>query len=228
MNIYLNLISMNKNMNNQKGKGTQRGQMQNQGNKKTEGQPAEEGAYLNNQREPQRVESWSKQNTDREKGIHPAEPTGEKNLNREKETHRMVSWNKQVTDREEEVKTVRPAVEENLKKEKETLQGRSWTVENKEKGDVMNKSASSPTNPMFTHEPAFKKSTTEANPKLGGKGIELKNPFAMGSALYVIAALLLIGWAIGFFFYDAGAIIHVLLVLALISVLIKVAQGRND
>ncbi|HAH25957.1 MAG TPA: lmo0937 family membrane protein [Prolixibacteraceae bacterium] len=48
-----------------------------------------------------------------------------------------------------------------------------------------------------------------------------------GTALYVIAAILLIGWAVGFFYYNAGPAIHILLVLALVSVLIKVVQGRN-
>jgi len=49
----------------------------------------------------------------------------------------------------------------------------------------------------------------------------------MGSLLYIIAVILIIGWAVGFFAYSAGGIIHVLLVIALIAVIIRVIQGRR-
>jgi hypothetical protein len=49
----------------------------------------------------------------------------------------------------------------------------------------------------------------------------------MGSLLYVIAVILIICWAIGFFAYSAGAIIHVLLVIAIIVIILRVIQGRN-
>lgn len=49
----------------------------------------------------------------------------------------------------------------------------------------------------------------------------------MGSILYIIAVLLVIGWAVGFFVYSAGAIIHLLLVIAVISVLVNIIRGRN-
>jgi hypothetical protein len=39
----------------------------------------------------------------------------------------------------------------------------------------------------------------------------------MRSLLYVIAVILVIGWAIGTFAYSAGGLIYVLLVLAIIS-----------
>jgi hypothetical protein len=42
----------------------------------------------------------------------------------------------------------------------------------------------------------------------------------MNSLLYIIAVILIIGWALGFFMYSAGGIIHVLLVIAVISLLI--------
>lgn len=48
----------------------------------------------------------------------------------------------------------------------------------------------------------------------------------MNSILYVIAVILVIGWALGFFMYSAGGIIHVLLVLAIIAILINVIRGR--
>ncbi|HUH73815.1 MAG TPA: lmo0937 family membrane protein [Chitinophagales bacterium] len=49
----------------------------------------------------------------------------------------------------------------------------------------------------------------------------------MGSLLYIIAVILIIGWAIGFFAYSAGSIIHILLVIAIIVILLRVIQGRK-
>ena len=49
----------------------------------------------------------------------------------------------------------------------------------------------------------------------------------MGNLLYVVAVILLIAWAIGFFAYSAGGIIHILLVIAVIAVLVNVIQGRR-
>jgi len=49
----------------------------------------------------------------------------------------------------------------------------------------------------------------------------------MGNLLYVIAIILLIAWAIGFIGYNAGSIIHILLVIAIIAVILRVIQGRN-
>ncbi len=49
----------------------------------------------------------------------------------------------------------------------------------------------------------------------------------MGNILYYVAIILLIIWAIGFFAYNAGTIIHILLVIAVISVLLKIISGRR-
>lgn len=49
----------------------------------------------------------------------------------------------------------------------------------------------------------------------------------MGNLLYIIAVILLIAWAIGFVGYNAGGIIHILLVIAVIAVIIRVIQGRR-
>jgi hypothetical protein len=49
----------------------------------------------------------------------------------------------------------------------------------------------------------------------------------MGNLLYVIAVVLIIAWAIGFFAYSAGGIIHVLLVIAVVAVLLRVISGRK-
>ena len=49
----------------------------------------------------------------------------------------------------------------------------------------------------------------------------------MGNILYYVAIILLIIWAIGFFAYNAGTIIHILLVIAVISVLLRIISGRR-
>jgi hypothetical protein len=49
----------------------------------------------------------------------------------------------------------------------------------------------------------------------------------MGNLLYVIAVILIIGWAIGFLGYHAGGIIHILLVIALISIVLRLIQGKK-
>ncbi len=49
----------------------------------------------------------------------------------------------------------------------------------------------------------------------------------MGYLLYVIAVLLVIGWAIGFIGYGAGGLIHILLVIAVIAVLLNIIKGSR-
>jgi Family of unknown function (DUF5670) len=49
----------------------------------------------------------------------------------------------------------------------------------------------------------------------------------MGNLLYVVAVILLIAWAIGYFAYSAGGIIHILLVIAIIAVILRVIEGRR-
>ncbi|RBL93388.1 lmo0937 family membrane protein [Chitinophaga flava] len=48
----------------------------------------------------------------------------------------------------------------------------------------------------------------------------------MNNLLYLIAVILIIGWALGFFVYSAGALIHSLLILAIIAILINIIRGR--
>jgi len=55
----------------------------------------------------------------------------------------------------------------------------------------------------------------------------LKRQQNMSNILYVIAVFLVISWAIGFIGFNAGGLIHILLVLAIISVLIRIIQGRS-
>jgi hypothetical protein len=49
----------------------------------------------------------------------------------------------------------------------------------------------------------------------------------MSNLLYVVAVILIIFWAVGFFAYSAGNIIHILLVIALIAVILRVIRGRD-
>ncbi|MFO7616561.1 MAG: lmo0937 family membrane protein [Bacteroidales bacterium] len=49
----------------------------------------------------------------------------------------------------------------------------------------------------------------------------------MGNLLYVIAVILVILWAIGFLGFQAGGIIHALLVIALIAVIFRIIKGKR-
>lgn len=49
----------------------------------------------------------------------------------------------------------------------------------------------------------------------------------MGNLLYIIAIILIIAWAIGYFGYAAGGLIHFLLVIAIILIILRVVQGRK-
>jgi hypothetical protein len=46
----------------------------------------------------------------------------------------------------------------------------------------------------------------------------------MRGLLYIIAVILIIGWALGFFYYSAGGIIHILLVIAIIALILGVIR----
>lgn len=201
---------MNKNTNKLDGKRTQGSQMQNQGNWQ-DGTDLSRGINLNREPESNASESGNKQNTGREKRIHPIEPSVEKNLNRERGKNRLGS-----------------TVEKNLVREKKTIVMESRTLQNQH---AVNGSPSSRAHAMYDREPVYKSTpfqTSTQNQYIASNLVdELKAPVITGTALYVIAALLLIGWAVGFFYFEAGAAIHVLLMLALVSVLIKVGQGRT-
>ncbi|HET8964012.1 MAG TPA: lmo0937 family membrane protein [Chitinophagales bacterium] len=47
----------------------------------------------------------------------------------------------------------------------------------------------------------------------------------MSGLLYLIALILIIGWAIGVFAYSLTGIIHILLVLAVIAILFRLSRG---
>jgi hypothetical protein len=50
----------------------------------------------------------------------------------------------------------------------------------------------------------------------------------MGNLLYLIAVILIIAWAIGFFVYSAGSLIHILLVIAIIAIILRLIRGGTS
>ncbi|HEY0732916.1 MAG TPA: lmo0937 family membrane protein [Chitinophagaceae bacterium] len=46
----------------------------------------------------------------------------------------------------------------------------------------------------------------------------------MRSLLYIIAIILIIGWLLGVFYWSAGGLIHILIVLAVISLLFGIIR----
>lgn len=49
----------------------------------------------------------------------------------------------------------------------------------------------------------------------------------MQNLLYTIAVVLVILWALGFFIYSVGNIIHLLLVIAVIAILLQLIKGES-
>lgn len=50
----------------------------------------------------------------------------------------------------------------------------------------------------------------------------------MNSLLYIIAVILIVGWAIGTFAFAAGGLIHVLLVLAIIAIIVGFLRREHS
>ena len=49
----------------------------------------------------------------------------------------------------------------------------------------------------------------------------------MGNLLYTIAVIFVVIWAIGILGFNAGGLIHILLVIAVIVVLLRLIQGNK-
>ena len=49
----------------------------------------------------------------------------------------------------------------------------------------------------------------------------------MSNLLYAIAVILLIAWALGFFVYSVGSLIHILLVIAIVAVVFRLIRGER-
>ena len=56
------------------------------------------------------------------------------------------------------------------------------------------------------------------------KQLTIKN---MSNLLYTVAVVLVILWALGFFVYSAGNLIHILLVIAVIAILFRLIKGNE-
>ena len=205
---------MNKNLTNSNGEETQRDKIQNPGNRKKAIHP---------------VEPSIRKNVIKKTVIPLVEPSTKKNLKREKEMDQMESWTQKNTDNGKKIHPVEPLQDKSLKREKEIHRMESWTP----KETVTFDSLSKPTRqtfPMNNYNEASKTSNVYPNThnqSNDGEINKVKNPSNTGSALYVIAALLIIAWAIGFFFYNVGSTIHIFLVMALLSILVKIAQIRS-
>lgn len=50
----------------------------------------------------------------------------------------------------------------------------------------------------------------------------------MQNLLYTIAFIMVILWALGYFVYSVGSIIHLLLLIAVIAILLRLIQGREE
>ncbi len=49
----------------------------------------------------------------------------------------------------------------------------------------------------------------------------------MNNLLNILAVILIVCWAIGFFAYSAGNLIHILLVIALVAIILRVIRGQD-
>lgn len=49
----------------------------------------------------------------------------------------------------------------------------------------------------------------------------------MGGLLYIIAVILLVLWAVGYFAFGLGSLIHILLGLAIVAILFRLIAGRR-
>jgi hypothetical protein len=49
----------------------------------------------------------------------------------------------------------------------------------------------------------------------------------MSNLLYTVAVILIILWAIGFYAFSVGGIIHILLITAVVAVLLRLILGRR-
>lgn len=49
----------------------------------------------------------------------------------------------------------------------------------------------------------------------------------MGNILYLVAVILIISWAVGYFAYGSGGLLHALLVIAIIAILLRLIRGNR-
>jgi hypothetical protein len=58
-------------------------------------------------------------------------------------------------------------------------------------------------------------------------GLKFRSFLKTIAMLYLIAVILLIGWALGFFVFSAGYLIHILLVIAVIAIILRLIRGGD-
>jgi hypothetical protein len=61
--------------------------------------------------------------------------------------------------------------------------------------------------------------TGSTTPRYGGTG--------MGNLLWIVIVILIVGWLLGFFAFNVGNLIHILLVIALILIVVRLVTGRR-
>lgn len=66
---------------------------------------------------------------------------------------------------------------------------------------------------------------TSCNCDRHGSGGLLGKYDPMNNLLYLLAVVLIIGWALGFFVYSASGLIHILLVIAVIAIILRLIRG---
>lgn len=49
----------------------------------------------------------------------------------------------------------------------------------------------------------------------------------MGNLLYLLALVLIVAWAVGFFAFSLGGLIHILLIIALFALILRIIQGKR-
>ena len=74
---------------------------------------------------------------------------------------------------------------------------------------------------------AFKNSFDLTNSTIHLYNRQTLKKLIMQNLLYTIAVIMVILWALGFFVYSTGNLIHILLVIAVIAVLLKLIKGKT-
>lgn len=57
--------------------------------------------------------------------------------------------------------------------------------------------------------------------------LQKSNQSIMSNLLYAIAVIFIIAWALGFFVYSLGSVVHILLVIAIIAILLRLIRGER-
>lgn len=61
----------------------------------------------------------------------------------------------------------------------------------------------------------------------GNRGLQYLTTITMGNLLYLFAVVLVILWLVGYYGFNAGEFIHLLIVIAFVVVLLRIIAGRR-